>query len=136
MSHYVLDTNHVGVLLRQSTMGLSVFKQRLVSTQDILAVSMPTVAELWFMVSNSKRVEENSRRLELLLAALPCFEFDAAAAREYGTIATELRRIGKPIPQIDIQIAAIAKTNGLIVATSDSHFSHVSGITVVNLLAQ
>lgn len=34
------------------------------------------------------------------------------AAREFGRLCTELRRAGRPLPQIDIPIAAIALTLG------------------------
>lgn len=55
------------------------------------------------------------------------------AAFEYGRIAAELRRIGRPIGQNDIMIAAIALTLGnCTVATMDSDMSAVMGLSVEN----
>jgi tRNA(fMet)-specific endonuclease VapC len=42
------------------------------------------------------------------MAPIVAWPFDRAAAREYGILFAELRRIGRPMQQMDIQIAAIA----------------------------
>jgi tRNA(fMet)-specific endonuclease VapC len=41
-----------------------------------------------------------------------CWPFTRDAAEEYGKIATELKRIGRPMQQIDIMIGAIARSLG------------------------
>lgn len=52
-------------------------------------------------------------------------------ATEYGRIFTELKRIGRPMQQIDIQIAAIAFALGdCVVVTVDSDLSTVPGLDV------
>jgi len=38
---------------------------------------------------------------------------------------TDLRRIGRPIPAIDVQIAAVALVNDLVLLTADRHFEQV-----------
>ena len=43
-------------------------------------------------------------------------------------ISTELLKIGKPIPAIDITISAIAINNGLRVITKDKHFLFIKDI--------
>ena len=53
---------------------------------------------------------------------------------EYGRIRTELRQKGRPIPDIDIQIAAIARVNDLVVLTADKHFFNIGGLHVENWL--
>ena len=47
---------------------------------------------------------------------------------EYGRIKAELRRKGRPIPPIDMQIAAIDRVNDLTVLTADLHFSYIDGL--------
>jgi tRNA(fMet)-specific endonuclease VapC len=55
------------------------------------------------------------------------------AAFEYGRIAAELRRIGRPIGQNDMMIAAIALTLGsCTVVTMDGDFSAIQGLDVDN----
>jgi tRNA(fMet)-specific endonuclease VapC len=51
-------------------------------------------------------------------------------AQIYGAIAAELRVRGQPIPTNDVWIAALARQYGLTLATLDSDFTRVSGLTV------
>ena len=43
-------------------------------------------------------------------------------------ISTELLKIGKPIPAVDVLISAIAINNGLRVVTKDRHFLFVKDV--------
>jgi predicted nucleic acid-binding protein len=74
-------------------------------------------------------------RLEQLLARLfadRVLPFDEAAARRYGAIAGRARAIGIAISMPDCQIAAIAESNGMIVATRDVRPFRGIGLRVVN----
>lgn len=97
-----------------------------------IVLCRPSVGELWFMVWNSSQVAKNRKHLEDLLDSMTVWEFDADAAREFGRIRTELRRQGRPIPQIDVQIAAIARINDATLLTADRHFADVSGLRIQN----
>jgi tRNA(fMet)-specific endonuclease VapC len=50
------------------------------------------------------------------------------AARFYGRVSHQLRVKGRPIPQNDIWIAALAIQHNLTVLTRDSHFAEVDGL--------
>jgi len=39
--------------------------------------------------------------------------FDENAAIEFGRIKADLKKLGRPIPTVDVQIAAIARANGV-----------------------
>src|SRR4051794_22146699 len=123
---YLLDTNHAGTLLDERA---PLWNRVDVAGSDDFLLGRPSVGELWFMVLNSMRVASNQSKLELLLRRLQTYEFDADAAMEYGRIRTELRRVGRPLPAVDVMIAAIARLHGLTVLTADRHFSSVPGIT-------
>lgn len=43
--------------------------------------------------------------------------FDSAAAREYGSLASNRRKAGQPMSQADAQIAAIVRSRAAILAT-------------------
>jgi tRNA(fMet)-specific endonuclease VapC len=86
------------------------------------------------MVFNSSRVEENERDLLRFLESFGHHEYDAAAAIEFGRIKSHLRRIGRPIPDVDVQIAAVARAHGLTLLTADAHFAFVEGLTIENWL--
>jgi tRNA(fMet)-specific endonuclease VapC len=96
-----------------------------------IGTCLPVVGELFYGAELSTKREENLRRLHRALSRIFCWPFDGAAAARYGGIAAELRRIGRPMQQIDIQIAAIALTLGnCTVVSGDSDLMAVPGLTV------
>ena len=67
------------------------------------------------------------------LGKLICWPYEKPAAYEFGRIIAELRRIGRPMQQVDIQIAAIAFTLGnCTVVSGDSDLAAVPGLNVEN----
>ena len=58
---------------------------------------------------------------------LPC---DTATAQQYGDIKNQLRAKGRPIPENDIWIAAIAMQYQLTLVARDGHFHEVDGLQV------
>jgi tRNA(fMet)-specific endonuclease VapC len=53
---------------------------------------------------------------------------DENTAKFYGSIKAALRKKGKPIPENDIWIAAIAQQYDLILITRDNHFSEIDNL--------
>ena len=81
------------------------------------------------------------RRDDLLAAARPMFDvdlagrvlpFDTEAASAYPEIAAGRKQDGKPISQIDAQIAAIVRSRGARLATRNVRDFADCGITVVD----
>ena len=58
--------------------------------------------------------------------------FDAAAARVYSEITSKRRAAGRPISQFDCQIAAIARSRGMGVATRDVEGFAGCGVEVID----
>lgn len=58
--------------------------------------------------------------------------FDSAAARSYADIASARRAAGRPISQADCQIAAIARSRGMAVATRNGQDFSGTGIEVID----
>ena len=98
--------------------------------ENTFHVAMPSVGELWYMVYNSSRIEANARKLRNLLRVVVVLPFDQAAARHFGRLRADLRRAGRPIPPIDLQIAAVAIDRDLTILTTDAHFGHIPGLVV------
>lgn len=102
-----------------------------------IGTCMPVVGELFFGVENSATREANLPKVVRALSRLICWPFDRAAAEEYGRIAAELKRIGRPMQQIDIQIAAIAFALGnCTVVSGDSDLKAVPGLKVEDWAAR
>ncbi len=58
--------------------------------------------------------------------------FDAAAAQAYAEIAANRRTARRPISQVDCQVAAIAKSRGMAVATGDVEGFVGCGVEVID----
>jgi predicted nucleic acid-binding protein len=60
------------------------------------------------------------------------FSFDLDSARRYGPILSARQRIGRPISQLDAQIAAIAQAHKATLATRNIRDFEHCGIELVN----
>ncbi len=81
------------------------------------------------------------RQDELASAAAEVFDrvllnrilpFDRAAADSYARIVSSRRRIGRPIKELDAQIAAITKVHSMALATRDAADFVECGIEVID----
>ncbi|MFO8054233.1 MAG: hypothetical protein R6U19_03610 [Bacteroidales bacterium] len=62
-----------------------------------------------------------------------CLPFDFEAVRAYALIVAERNRQGNPVSVEDAQIAAIARTGGLTLATHNTRdFTGIPGMATVN----
>jgi tRNA(fMet)-specific endonuclease VapC len=98
-----------------------------------IGICTPVLGELWAGLEGSATRDRNLHRLRFGLSRLILWPYDDRAAEEFGRIFAELRRIGRPMQQIDIQIAAIASALGeCTVVSGDSDLSAIPGLTVEN----
>jgi tRNA(fMet)-specific endonuclease VapC len=98
---------------------------------DRLGICTPVLGELWAGVELSATRNSNRTRLLRELPKCALWPFDKKAAQEFGRIHAELKRMGRPMQQIDIQIAAIALSMGnCTVVTKDSDFKAIPGLAV------
>lgn len=98
-----------------------------------IGICTPVLGELWSGVEGSVSRNRNLQRLRNALSRLFVWPYTDEAASEFGRIFAQLRGLGRPMGQIDIQIAAIALTLGnTTVVTADSDLSAVPGLTVEN----
>lgn len=94
---------------------------------------MPVLGEVWSGVECSSSRERNLRSLRQALATLVIWPYTNEAAEEFGRVFAELKRSGRMIQQIDMQIGAIARIlPNCVVVSKDSDFQAISGITVEN----
>ncbi len=130
MTRYLLDTNMVGHFIDRRR-GVDGRVREARSRGAIIGTCLPVVAELFYGVEFSASREINRPRLLRGLSRIRCWPFDREAAEEYGRIAAELRRIGRPMQQIDIMVAAVARAIGnCTVVSDDTDLAAVPGLTV------
>lgn len=98
-----------------------------------IGICTPVLGELWAGIEGSSTRDQNLKRLRRGLSRLVLWPYEQLAAEEYGRIFAALRRIGRPMQQIDIQVAAVALSLGnTTVVSSDSDLAAVPGLTVEN----
>ena len=98
-----------------------------------IGICVPVLGELWSGVECSSSRQRNLDLLRQALTTLVIWPYTTEAAEEFGRIFAELKRTGRIIQQVDMQIGAIARTlPNCVVVTQDSDFQAISGITVEN----
>ena len=89
------------------------------------------VAELLFGAAKSQRKEQTLSVLLPFIQRFKLFDFDLNAAQHFAEIRSALAAQGRPIGPYDLQIAAIARANGMILVTGNtSEFMRVPGLVV------
>lgn len=89
--------------------------------------------ELLYGAENSARADENLPKYKAFIHKSKILEINLPIAREYVVVRKKLRKLGRPIPENDIWIAATCKVNKIGLATRDQHFSYVSGLKTVKV---
>jgi tRNA(fMet)-specific endonuclease VapC len=105
------------------------------AVQDHLAVAdeiyIPSIAigELCFGAHKSGRPAQNLARVDEFAANNVVLSCDTQTARRYGDVKAALLREGRPIPENDIWIAAVALQHGLTLVTNDAHLRDIEGLS-------
>jgi tRNA(fMet)-specific endonuclease VapC len=123
-NRYLLDTNAAIRLLE----GDRTFQERFLDDAEVF-LSVTVIGELYFGAMKSTRVDDNLARIERLIRGRIVLSCDLGTAYQYGKIKMELRQKGRPIPDNDLWIAAMAVQHDLTLATRDGHFGNVDGLS-------
>jgi len=126
---YLLDTNTCIIYLKGRNLNL---KQRLEAVPiSEIAVCSIVKAELCFGAMKSANPERNFTLQQAFLKQFVSLPFDDLAATTFGVIRSQLETRGTPIGAYDLQIAAIALANNLILVTHNTReFERVNGLQI------
>jgi tRNA(fMet)-specific endonuclease VapC len=131
---FLLDTNHASKLISgDDRLRSRIEKEK--RPEDIFAISITILGELYFSAYASQRSEENVRKLESFLNDIHVWDFDKEAAELFGRIQAGQKSKGRPIPPMDAQIIAVAQIHKAKILTADHHFNLVEGVKVENWLS-
>lgn len=122
-----MDTNVAIELIRRSPTA----RQRL-HPDAVIYVPTVVLGELFHGAFNSNDPNKGISEVEHLAASSKILVCDLGVSRWYGQVRQALWRKGKPLPENDIWIAAVAFTHGLPVVTRDRHFDEVDGLQVIH----
>lgn len=121
----LLDTNIVIALLA----GEAAVVERVARAERVVLPSI-VIGELYFGALRSAHAEANLRRVDELAASRAVLACTATTARRYGEVKNRQRQAGRPIPENDLWIAALALEHGLTLVTRDAHFDGLDRLDV------
>jgi len=122
----LLDTNAIIALQRENQALI-----KLMMTMNDVFVPAIAVGELYYGAYKSQRVEDNRKNVAAFIAERVILKVDSDTANVYGQIKQSLRAKGRPIPENDIWIAALAIQHGLTLITDDAHFQEVNNLDLL-----
>jgi len=119
----ILDTNAVSALL----VGDSALGEVLAADQRH-HLPVIVIGEYRYGLLGSNRRDPLQKLLEILIRESLVLAVDKATAENYSHVRDELRRKGRPIPENDIWIAALARQHRQPVVSRDDHFDYVTDL--------
>jgi len=125
---FLLDTNTCVYAIKRLP---SVIERLQALSPEDLGVTVITLAELWSGARKSSRPERSRASVDAFLRPFEIVPLDKDAAESYADIRLRLERLGRPIGERDLLIAAIARSRDLAVVTHNvGEFGRVPGLTV------
>lgn len=120
----ILDTNVISDILEG--------KPEIIARLKNYKFCVPVIVcgELLFGANNSSCVAQNIEIITNFINATEILAVTYEVAEKYALVRNQLKKIGRPIPENDIWIAATSLTYQLPVATFDKHFGYVEGINL------
>lgn len=97
-----------------------------------LCFSTITEAELRVGLALNPKATRLTQEVTALLNRIEALPWDSDAAEQYASIGAQLSKVGTPIGQMDLLIAAHALAVGATLVTNDKAFRHVVGLKTVD----
>lgn len=123
---YLLDTNILIAILADEPQVV----RSLVHAEQVYLPSI-AIGELWFGAKKSGQPARNMQRIDQFAASNVVLACDTDTARQYGELKNGLRLKGRPVPENDIWIAALAKQYDLMLVTRDGHSREIASLKTV-----
>jgi len=120
----IIDTNALSDFLRDQPEVVEI-----ISGAAWLCLPVIVLGEYRYGVMHSRERRTLLPKLDECERRFPLLTVDAATARFYALVKTELKVRGQSIPANDLWIAALSRQYQLPVLTRDKHFDLVRGLT-------
>lgn len=122
-----------GSVLLDTNIIIDIFKNdvgviQAINTAESLFISSISLGELFYGAYNSSRLTSHLKETKEVSKSINVLAVGKTTADHYGKIKTQLRKKGRPVPENDIWIAAIAMQFDLTLITKDKHFSEIEGL--------
>jgi len=133
----LIDTNVMSEVMKVSP-SLQVLEWLNQQDTNVLYVSAITIGEIEYglrILPNGRRRLELKERFERFISKAfvhRILAFDESAARTYGDVMGLRKELGRPMSVPDGQIAAIARSGGLSIATRNTSDFEECGVDLIN----
>jgi tRNA(fMet)-specific endonuclease VapC len=127
---YILDTDTCSYAIKENPK--PVMERFWKHRDDDIGISSVTYAELRYggLRKGSAKLQN---QIKTFISRLRIIDFNTAAAEEYAQIRHFLETQGTPIGNMDLLIAACAKSsNAILVTNNEKHFSKIPGLKLEN----
>lgn len=119
----LVDTNIVIAMFAGDPAVIEVLERK-----DDLFLCIPVLGEMIYGALASARVQQNLTGIQQFIQTVIVLDCDAETAARYGEVKHSLRKKGKPIPENDVWIAALARQHQLTLLTRDTHFGAIDDL--------
>lgn len=120
---HLLDTNIIVALFK----GDESVRTKIAASAEVFVPAI-AIGELYYGAQHSAKVVKNMKQVREFAAASTVLPVELTTAEHYGQIKNELKTKGRPLPENDVWIAAIARQHSLTVVTRDQHFKEINGL--------
>jgi tRNA(fMet)-specific endonuclease VapC len=104
-------------------------------TNDEIAISFMTAAELYYGAEKSANPGKNYHLIEQFLLSVTVINTDITILKEFGKLKASLESQGIPLADADLLIAATCLTKcDLLVTGNSRHYNRISGLPLDNWL--
>jgi tRNA(fMet)-specific endonuclease VapC len=125
---YLLDTNTASYVIKGNFPRV---RERLMKTQMAeVGISVITEAELRSGVARKPAAVKLRTAIEEFLLRVETLPWDSEAAQQYGQIRAALERVGQPMGNLDMMIAAHALACQVVLVTHDHVFRRIKQLKI------
>ena len=104
----------------------------LIEGADTILLPVTVLGELLYGAANSARPQENEQAVRKFLAHSFLVPIDEGIAACYAAVRFNLKKMGCPIPENDLWIAAACLEFDVALLSLDAHFDYVPDLQVVH----
>jgi len=128
---FLIDTDIIIYWLKNKFQSIN---EKFIEIEDHrIFISSITVAELYYGVYNSSKIEENCKLVKDLVSEINVVDFDSKAGELFGKIKANLKSRGEIINDSDLFIASMGVSNDYtLVTNNESHFGRIEGLKIEN----
>ncbi len=131
MIKYMLDTDICSYIMRERP--IQVLKRFDTLKMDQFCLSIVTYAEFIYGIQRSTNPEKHQSVVDQFITHVDVLSWNRSAAEHYGQIRADLGAQGNTIGNMDMMIAAHARSQDMVLVTNnEKHFQRVFALTIEN----